>query len=68
MDWVWDTFETYRLNQADLQAYLAELYGSYDFAIEVRLMVTFHRHGLKQCVGRQRILQIPNPGVVDWCT
>jgi len=35
MDWVWDTFETYRLNQADLQAYLAELYGSYDFAIEV---------------------------------
>lgn len=41
MDWVWDTFETYRLNQADLQAYLTELYGSYDFSIEVRLMVTF---------------------------
>ena len=37
MSYVWDTFPDYRLNRADLQAYLTELYGSFDFFIEVRL-------------------------------
>jgi hypothetical protein len=35
MSYVWDTFPDYRLNQADLQAYLTELYGSYNFFIQV---------------------------------
>ena len=33
---VWDTFDTYRLNQVDLQHFLEVKFGTYDFHISVR--------------------------------
>jgi hypothetical protein len=40
MAWQWDTYDTYRLNKADLEEYLTELFGSYDFYIQVSLTVS----------------------------
>jgi hypothetical protein len=36
MPYVWDTFETYRLRQADLEDLLREKFGPYEFYISVR--------------------------------
>ncbi|KAA8615795.1 hypothetical protein PtrSN002B_010502 [Pyrenophora tritici-repentis] len=35
MAYVWDSFETYRLDQQDLEKYLTGLFGHYDFLITV---------------------------------
>jgi len=35
MAYVWDSFETYRLDQKDLEKYLTKLFGEYDFFIKV---------------------------------
>jgi len=37
MAYVWDSFETYRLDQKDLEKYLTKLFGEYDFFIKVSL-------------------------------
>lgn len=40
---VWENFETYRLRQADLQAFLEDAFGTLDFYISVgRLRQTNH--------------------------
>lgn len=36
MTHVWDTFDTYRLNQVDLQHFLEGKFGTYDFHISVK--------------------------------
>ena len=35
-EYVWETFDTYRLLQADLKAFLAQKFGNHDFQISVR--------------------------------
>lgn len=37
MGYAWDTFETYRLRQVDLEGYLRKIFGAWDFYINVRL-------------------------------
>lgn len=34
----WDQIETYRLTQRALEGYLAQVFGSFDFFIYVRIM------------------------------
>ncbi|KAH7402798.1 hypothetical protein BKA66DRAFT_449540 [Pyrenochaeta sp. MPI-SDFR-AT-0127] len=36
MGWTWDTFDTYRLHKDDLEGYLTQQFGYYDFFIEPR--------------------------------
>ncbi|KAF2244130.1 hypothetical protein BU26DRAFT_522839 [Trematosphaeria pertusa] len=35
MPYVWDTFDTYQLRQADLESYLRTKFGPWDFYIRV---------------------------------
>lgn len=35
MAWLWDSYDTYRLNKADVEDHLTELFGNYDFLISV---------------------------------
>ena len=41
MPWQEDSFEVYDLSYEDLDDYLAELFGDYDFYIEVRSELEF---------------------------